>query len=556
MANESAAAAAADLKKPGGIYPRLQLAYLLQFAIWGSWSIALGAYLAGKLQEVDFCGVHMGTGWIYNAYPIGVILAALFIGPLADRLFSAQKVLGLLQIINGLALVTSGYICKTAVDSGEMIPFWPLMILMLVSGMCFLPSIPLINAVVFKHIPNKDKAPNVFIFGTIGWILVNLIIECFCGGATTPNFFFLGGGIALFYGFYAYTLPNTPPKGKPAEGEKSDALGLGAFALFKDWRFTCFLLCAFLVSIFGSNFYFPALGPYLVDHGYPAPVALGTFNQFSELIFMALLAVAVARIGLKWVLVLGMAAWAVRYILFTQEGFSFAVIAILLHGMAYAFLYTASYMFGDKVAPDNLKASVQALLAFLLLGVGQLLSGVIYDVQMSKATPKLSDEIKEVAPLAEWSAKDSNLKYLELAKSLKYAMGEKNAFNAVSLANYTDENGVLTAEGLTKDKIVDLYPDDKKFQDALEGLEDDEILLGSYPNFNVTKIDDIKKQITAVEAAQEEQIPLDRDTWLKVERRDWKKFFTYPAYFVIFWTVFFVIFGREPKAAEAETAKS
>jgi MFS family permease len=556
MANESAAAAAADLKKPGGIYPRLQLAYLLQFAIWGSWSIALGAYLAGKLQEVDFCGVHMGTGWIYNAYPIGVILAALFIGPLADRLFSAQKVLGLLQIINGLALVTSGYICKTAVDSGEMIPFWPLMILMLVSGMCFLPSIPLINAVVFKHIPNKDKAPNVFIFGTIGWILVNLIIECFCGGATTPNFFFLGGGIALFYGFYAYTLPNTPPKGKPAEGEKSDALGLGAFALFKDWRFTCFLLCAFLVSIFGSNFYFPALGPYLVDHGYPAPVALGTFNQFSELIFMALLAVAVARIGLKWVLVLGMAAWAVRYILFTQEGFSFAVIAILLHGMAYAFLYTASYMFGDKVAPDNLKASVQALLAFLLLGVGQLLSGVIYDVQMSKATPKLSDEIKEVAPLAEWSAKDSNLKYLELAKSLKYAMGEKNAFNAVSLANYTDENGVLTAEGLTKDKIVDLYPDDKKFQDALKRLGDDKILLGSYPNFNVTKIDDIKKQITAVEAAQEEQIPLDRDTWLKVERRDWKKFFTYPAYFVIFWTVFFVIFGREPKAAEAETAKS
>ena len=71
-----------------------------------------------------------------------------------------------------------------------------------------------------------------------------------------------------------------------------------------------------------------------------------------------------------------------------------------------------------------------------------------------------------------------------------------------------------------------------------------------------TPIDDIKKQITAVEAAQEEQIPLDRDTWLKVERRDWKKFFTYPAYFVIFWTVFFVIFGREPKAAEAETAKS
>ena len=554
MANESGAATAAEVKKPGCIYPRLQLAYLFQFAIWGSWNIALGAYLAGKLQEgVQLCGFQMGTGTIYCAYPIGVILAALFIGPLADRYFAAQKVLGFLQIVNGLALVACGKICQTAVAAGNAIPFWPLMILMLVSGMCYLPSIPLINAVVFKHIPNKDKAPNVFIFGTLGWIIVNLVIECFCGGAATPNFFFVGGGIALFYGLYSYTLPNTPPKGKPAEGEKSDALGLGAFAMFKDWKFTCFLLCAFLVSVFGSNFYFPALGPYLVDHGYPAPVALGTFNQFSELIFMALLAVAVARIGLKWVLALGMAAWAVRYLLFTQEGFSIAMVAILLHGMAYAFLYTASYMFGDKVAPDHLKASVQALLAFLLLGVGQLLSGVIYDVQMNKSMPQ---PIEGVEQLAEWNAQDSGLKYLELAKSLKYAMGEKNAFDTVSLGNYADENGVLTAEGLSKEKIADLYPNDEKFQEAYGALKDGEILLGSYPEFKAEPVENVKAQIAAVENAVGENGKLVRDDWLKVQRHDWKKFFTMPAYFVIFWTVFFIIFGREPKAAEAEAAKA
>ena len=554
MANENGAATAAEIKKPGCIYPRLQLAYLFQFAIWGSWNIALGAYLAGKLQEgVQLCGFQMGTGTIYCAYPIGVILAALFIGPLADRFFSAQKVLGFLQIVNGLALVACGKICQSAVAAGNAIPFWPLMILMLVSGMCYLPSIPLINAVVFKHIPNKDKAPNVFIFGTLGWIIVNLVIECFCGGAATPNFFFVGGGIALFYGFYAYTLPNTPPKGKPAEGEKSDALGLGAFAMFKDWKFTCFLICAFLVSIFGSNFYFPALGPYLVDHGYPAPVALGTFNQFSELIFMALLAVAVARIGLKWVLALGMAAWAVRYLLFTQEGFSIAMVAILLHGMAYAFLYTASYMFGDKVAPDHLKASVQALLAFLLLGVGQLLSGVIYDVQMNKSMPQ---PIEGVEQLAEWNAQDSGLKYLELAKSLKYAMGEKNAFDTVSLGNYADENGVLTAEGLSKEKIADLYPNDEKFQEAYGSLQDGQILLGSYPDFKAEPIENVKAQIAAVENAVGENGKLVRDDWLKVQRHDWKKFFTMPAYFVIFWTVFFIIFGREPKSAEAEAAKA
>ena len=75
-------------KKLSCLFPRLQLAYLLQFAIWGSWNIALGGYLAGKLQEVSSGGMQLGTGWIYNAYPIGVILAALFIGPIADRYLS------------------------------------------------------------------------------------------------------------------------------------------------------------------------------------------------------------------------------------------------------------------------------------------------------------------------------------------------------------------------------------------------------------------------------------------------------------------------------------
>lgn len=546
----------AEEKKSGCIFPRLQLAYLFQFAIWGSWNIALGGYLAGKLQEVSVGGLQLGTGWIYNAYPIGVILAALFIGPIADRYLAAQKMLGLLQLINGAALVACGFVCKSAVAADGVIPFWPLMILMLVSGICFLPSIPLINAVVFKHIPDNSKTPSVFIFGTLGWIIVNLVIELFCGGATTPNFFFVGGGIALFYGLYAFSLPDTPPKGAPAPGEKSDALGLGALAMFKDAKFTIFILCAFLVSIFGSNFYFPALAPYLTEHGYPAPVALGTINQFSELVFMALLAVCVARIGLKWVLVLGMAAWGIRYIIFTQEGFSFAMIAILLHGMAYAFLYTASYMFGDKVAPDNLKASVQSLLAFLLLGVGQLLSGVCYDNLINQAKPDavpllaadgaavMDADGKEVnvPQFASWS-ESSNLKYLELAKSLKYVLGDKRAFDAIDLGDYAKEDGTISADDL---KMAKLEGNIKATDDEKAAVGDGEILMGSYPNIAPVKTEDIVNQIKSVEVKAGKDSSLTRDDWLKVQRHDWTKFFTFPAYFVIFWVVVFILFGREP----------
>ena len=145
-----------------------------------------------------------------------------------------------------------------------------------------------------------------------------------------------------------------------------------------------------MVSIFGSNYFFPSVVPYLSEFGYPAPVALTTLNQFSELFFMAILPFCVARIGLKWVLVIGMSAWAVRYFIFTLAGFQFALIGLLFHGMAYAFLYVAAYMFGDRVAPAHLKASVQSLLAFLLLGIGQVLSGYIFGFQIDRNAPAVT----------------------------------------------------------------------------------------------------------------------------------------------------------------------
>ncbi len=514
--------------KAGWVYPRLQLAYLLQFAIWGSWAVALGGYLNGKMS-----GAHVGA--IYMAIPWGAIIAPLFIGPIADRFFAAQKVLGLLHLISGGALVACGVVCaqaESAAAGGTVtVPFTPLMILMLISGICFMPSIPLVNTVVFKHLPDSASAPKVFIFGTIGWILVNLVVEVFAGGASSPTFFFIGGGCGLFMGLYSLTLPDTPPKGAATRGAK-DAFGLGALALFKSPTFTVFLLCAFMVSVFGSNYFFPSVVAYLTEYGYPAPVALTTLNQFSELFFMAVLAFCVTRFGLKWVLVLGMSAWAVRYFIFTQEGFLFALIGLLFHGMAYAFLYAAAYIFGDRVAPAHLKASVQSLLAFLLLGIGQVLSGYFFGYQIDRSAPAITQTVTtEAAQVAKslpaWNAPEmetSAWRYLDLAKSVKYLRGDKEVFSfGEHLGKYTKADG-----SLDMDKLPAVWESG---------------------GIAYTK-DELKATFDKVGT------PLTRDKYLPAQRHDWIKFFVPPAIFVCFWVLLFIIFGREPAKTQDEPARA
>jgi nucleoside transporter len=511
------------------VCPRLQLAYLLQFAIWGSWSVALGGYLNGKMSGPDI-------GYLFMAIPLGAIIAPMFIGPIADRYFSAQKVLGLLHLISGAALLICGFICAQAeahaAAGAVTIPFASLMILMLISGICFMPSIPLINTVVFKHIPDPAKAPRVFIFGTAGWILVNLVVEIFAGGAASPNFYFIGGACGVFLGLYSFTLPDTPPKGAAAEGAKKDSFGLGALAMFKSPTFTIFILCAFMVSIFGSNYFFPSVVAYLSESGYPAPVALTTLNQFSELFFMAILPLCVARFGLKWVLVIGMSAWAARYFIFTLAGFHFALIGLLCHGMAYAFLYVAAYMFGDRVAPAHLKASVQSLIAFLLLGIGQVASGYIFGYQIDRSAPAITKTVvtgegKIAKALPAWNVPEmetSAWRYLDLAKSVKYLKGDKNIFNfGEHLGKYTKDNGSVDVQ-----KLPEVWESG--------GV--------SYTRDELTAtFDKIGNSVT-------------RDDYLRAQRHNWKGFFIPPAIFIVFWILVFIAFGKQPAPVAAEPAKT
>ena len=339
----------------GGVamYIRLQIAYALEFAIWGCWSYALGGYCSEN---------NILQGSLYAAFAFGALFAPI-VGPIADKKFAAQKVLAFMQLICGISLFACNKIAHDVAASGASDPGMVWWALMFVAGLMFMPTIPLLNAIVFKHIPNDKKSPFVFIFGTLGWIAVNLFIGKM-GEAGLEKFYVVDGIVAVAFAVYALTLPNTPPSG----ASNGDPLGLKALGLFKRFDFSIFIICATLVGIFGSNFYFPLFGEYF----YPDK---GVFNQYSEIIFMAALAFAVAKIGLKWTLTLGLGAWGVRYLLFAQMNDGCALVGIFCHGLAYAFLYTAAYMYGDKVAPKEMKASVQALIAFLLLGVAQILSG-------------------------------------------------------------------------------------------------------------------------------------------------------------------------------------
>lgn len=479
----------------GGIsaYMRLQIAYALEFAIWGCWSYALGTY-------ASVVGVNVGK--LYSAFALGALFSPL-IGPIADRKFAAQKVFAFMQTICALALLYCGKIASDVANSATPTVGWTWIIMMFIAGLMFMPSIPLLNAIVFKHIPNKEKSPLVFIFGTLGWIAVNLVLEhVFDGGVKV--FYYVDGVIALALAAYALTLPNTPPSG----AQNSDPFGFKALGLFKRFDFALCVLCASLVGCFGSNYYFPFVGECFPNKG--------VYNQYSEIVFMAALAFAVAKIGLKWTLTLGMGAWGVRYLCFAQGSDALALVGILCHGLAYAFLYTAAYMYADRVAPKEMKASVQALVAFLLLGVAQTISGYAVDWEKNRNlnapdTPAATttDEQASFSLITPAFAQDVDID--EVAITVEEESGETVEASAAA----PEEAATEEATGVAQEEDVT----EKAAGEATEA--------SSSTKFAVW----------------------DRNVWNKY---NWKRIWGEPGVFCLVFAIIFAILGREPKAAEEE----
>ncbi|MEE8450428.1 MAG: MFS transporter [Thermoguttaceae bacterium] len=521
---------------PPFVRTRLSIMMFLEFFVWGSWGFAITGY---ALNTLKFDGSQVG--WLGAIPAIGAIVSPLFVGMIADKYFPAQRVLGVLHLAGGACLIAAGF--QTS--------FWPLITLMMINGLFFMPSIALVNSVAFTHIPDADKFPRIAVFGTLGWIAAVVIASVALGGASTPNFLYLAGVGAIVLALYCQTLPNTPPKGAESGG---DAFGLGALKLMKDPSFLIFIVCVFLFSIPACGFFFTLAVPMLQQRGYPSPLALTTLNQLAELVFMFTMPLFVVKLGLKRVLLIGMAAWAIRYLCFACPEFSMAIVGLLLHGFCYSFFYVGAYMYVDKKAPEDMKASAQSLLSFLLLGVGWLVGGLLAGNLMEAYKPEVSamaaiyvEKAQPVtdAKLPRWDDPDaatSAWRYLDLSATVGNLISPKGEAEeepaAKDLAQQldTDEDRVITTAE------IKAFPHELIDVDGYLYSQEDLIA--------------VFKQIAALEKAEgdetaDDAVSLTQDQWLKAQSCDWGPIWLYPSIFLfVILGLFAVAFRDKPTKEE------
>lgn len=352
------------MKVSGRTRVQLSAMMFLEFFIWGGWFVTMGTYLTKSLAASD-----VENGMAYGTQSWGAIIAPFFIGLIADRFFPAQRILGILHLCGACLLFYMG-------NAENFNSFYPAVFGYMI---VYMPTLALVNTVAFKQLDDAEKQfASIRVWGTIGWIIAGLTIGWFAWekDGMLQNTFKLTAIMSAILGVFSFTLPNTPAPKAGTKATLGEIIGLDSIKLLKDKNFLIFFLSSFLICI-PLAFYYQETNKFLNESGVSGAAGVMSMGQMSEMLFMVFMPWFFKKLGVKKMLLFGMLAWVLRYLMFgfgdAEAGIWLLYGGIILHGICYDFFFVTGQIYTDNRAGENIRASAQGMITLATYGIGMLI---------------------------------------------------------------------------------------------------------------------------------------------------------------------------------------
>lgn len=373
------------MKNIMNIKNRLILMNFFQFFIWGSWLLTIGAYW---FQTKQWSGTEFGA--IFSTMGIASLFMPAIAGIIADRWINAEKLYGSFHIIAAIIL----FLVPLVNDPSTM--FW----IMLVNMMFYMPTISLSITVAYSSLNKSNldivkEYPPIRVWGTIGFIAALWIVSL-ANFETSAMQFYVASAASLFLGIYAFTLPKCEPLGGTSKKSFINALGLNAFALFKNARMAIFFIFAMLLgaslqltNAYGDTFLhdFAKLDVYKDLLAVKFPAIIMSISQISETLFILTIPFFLRKFGIKKVMLMSMFAWVLRFGLFAYGdpagGLWMIILSCIIYGMAFDFFNISGSLYVESQSEPGIRASAQGVFMMMTNGFGAFLgsriSGIVID---------------------------------------------------------------------------------------------------------------------------------------------------------------------------------
>jgi len=359
---------------------RLIVLNFLQFFIWGSWLLTIGAYW---FQYKQWSGAKFGA--IFSTMGIASIFMPSIAGIIADKYINAEKLYGFFHIAGAIVLFT-----LPMVDNPETFFF-----VILLAMIFYMPTIALAITVGYTSLKNKGADvvtiyPPIRVWGTVGFIAALWTVSLL-HFETSPNQFYVASAASLLLGLYAFTLPKCPPQNVTVQNKSwSESMGLSSFKLLKDRNMAVFFLFSLLLgaalqltNAYGDTFLhdFANIPAYKETVAVKYPAIIMSISQISETLFILTIPFFLKRFGIKSVMIFSMVAWVLRFGLFAYgnpaDGLWMIVLSCIIYGMAFDFFNISGSLYVETQTNPAIRASAQGLFMMMTNGFGALIGSSV-----------------------------------------------------------------------------------------------------------------------------------------------------------------------------------
>ncbi|MGM9621030.1 MAG: MFS transporter [Bacteroidaceae bacterium] len=384
---------------------KLTVLNFLEFAVWGAYLTSMGTYLAGV-------GMAGEIGWFYSVQGFVSLCMPALMGIVADRWMEAQRLLSLSHLLAGIFMLAA---CAYGRQAGDAVQFGPLFTLYTLSVAFFMPTIALSNSVAYSALDQAGldtvKAfPPIRVFGTVGFIISMWIVDL--GGMQGTSLQFGWSGLlSLVMAIYALNMPHCPTS-RDTRKSVVDALGLKAFALFRNYRMALFFIfsmflgvCLQITNGFANPFItsFGNIVEFKDTFGVQHANILISLSQMSETLCILLIPFFLKRFGIKRVMLLAMLAWVLRYLFFAVgnpgSGVIWFVLSMIVYGVAFDFFNISGSLFVDKETSLDIRNSAQGLFMMMTNGFGATIGTLCAQQVVNRF---VFDLPAEADPMAVW----------------------------------------------------------------------------------------------------------------------------------------------------------
>ena len=358
----------------------------LQFGVWGAYLISMGTYLFSA-------GMGDKIGYFYAMQGVVALFMPALMGIVADRWIPAQKLLAGCHLLSALFKAAMGYVAISA--TGMVADEYPTMILLYALSVAFfMPTLALSNSVSYTALESVKldpvkSFPPIRVFGTVGFICTMILTDVL-GFQASPNQFFLSAALGLIASGYALTLPACPVNNQHEGKSLSQVLGLNAFSLFKQRKMALFFIFSVLLGValqitngFANPYLnsFASIPEYAETFGVKHANVLISLSQLSETFCLLLIPFALKRFGIKYVMLIAMLCWVLRFALFgwgnPGDGVWMFILSMLVYGVAFDFFNISGSLFVNQETDMSVRSSAQGLFMMMTNGLGATIGTIM-----------------------------------------------------------------------------------------------------------------------------------------------------------------------------------